>query len=247
MKRILRLFTISVFLIMVAGISFAQTGMIFTPPESLNQNIDAPEPGNYNTAEFTFHLQNIQAELDTFHIIITKTDLPEVWGLQICTDLCYYIVDQQYTIDAILAPDSTLESHLDVLVMSEGDCLVNLTIQSQAIPEDSISLDLTVNREVGVIESVGNNQPAEFGLVGIYPNPFNSMSRVTFAVPRAQNATLTAYTVDGRKISTLFQGMTQAGLNHAVFRADKDMASGAFFFRLESNGHVDMMRGMYIK
>ena len=77
------------------------------------------------------------------------------------------------------------------------------------------------------------DQPGEFALAEIYPNPFNSFARIAFAVPEAGMVRLAIYDLNGRLIQTLLDGERYAGAHTAVWDASAQ-PSGVYLARLEA-------------
>ncbi len=73
--------------------------------------------------------------------------------------------------------------------------------------------------------------PTEYELIGVYPNPFNPTSNISFALPEAGKVMLKVYDVSGRQVATLINGYRDAGMHNAVFDA-ANLASGIYIYRL---------------
>jgi len=68
-----------------------------------------------------------------------------------------------------------------------------------------------------------------------YPNPFNPATTIEFTVPRDGHVSLTIYNSLGQLVATLFDGEARAGyIQRATFDASQ-LASGAYFSRLQYN------------
>jgi len=85
--------------------------------------------------------------------------------------------------------------------------------------------------------------PANFGLVGNFPNPFNPQTRIMFNVPTSANIRIVVYDVVGRQVATLLDGMRPPQLDDYVdFNADNvpghggsGISSGVYFYALSVN------------
>jgi hypothetical protein len=68
-----------------------------------------------------------------------------------------------------------------------------------------------------------------------YPNPFNPTTMIEFTVPKDGHVSLTIYNSLGQLVATLFDGEARAGyIQRATFDASQ-LASGAYFSRLQYN------------
>ncbi len=74
----------------------------------------------------------------------------------------------------------------------------------------------------------------EYVLNQNYPNPFNPTTSITYAVKDAGPVTLKVYTIDGREVATLVNGVRNAGMYTVTFDA-RDLASGVYLYKLEAN------------
>jgi len=84
-----------------------------------------------------------------------------------------------------------------------------------------------------------------------YPNPFNPRTTFSFGLARAGRATLKLYAVDGRLVRTLVDESLAAGYHDVTWDGTDDagrrLASGAYFARFASGGHVGTERVMLVK
>jgi hypothetical protein len=75
--------------------------------------------------------------------------------------------------------------------------------------------------------------PAEFGLTGIHPNPFNLDAAIAFTLPMEGQVSLKIYDISGRMVATLVDGRRVAG-THEVHFNGAGLASGVYLCRLET-------------
>lgn len=83
------------------------------------------------------------------------------------------------------------------------------------------------------------------------PNPFNPATEISFALPHAASVDLAVYTVNGRRVATLVNQDLDAG-EHRVIWDGRDttgqrVASGAYFYRLNAGGEVQVKRMSLVK
>lgn len=82
--------------------------------------------------------------------------------------------------------------------------------------------------------------PARPTLAAAAPNPFNPTTAIRFTLPRAAHARVLVFSVSGALVRTLADGLYPAGTH--VVRWDgrddhgRELASGAYFYRLEADG-----------
>ncbi|GMU94775.1 MAG: hypothetical protein AMXMBFR50_02920 [Ignavibacterium album] len=78
----------------------------------------------------------------------------------------------------------------------------------------------------------------EFSLQQNYPNPFNPVTTITFTLAEDGLTTLKIYDILGREIETLVNNELEAGKIHRVNFDGSKLASGIYFYRLESKNHI---------
>ena len=97
--------------------------------------------------------------------------------------------------------------------------------------------------EVVASEDAYANVPSGFSLDQNYPNPFNTTTSITFAIPHKSHMRLAVFDVAGRKVATLVDQVYAPG-KHRVNWDASVMASGVYFYRLESDGFLVQTRKM---
>lgn len=81
--------------------------------------------------------------------------------------------------------------------------------------------------------------PGEFALFPNFPNPFNPVTTIRYALPGAAKVDLEIYNLLGQKIVTLMRGASRdAGYHSAVWNGRDDaggpVASGIYFLHLRA-------------
>jgi hypothetical protein len=98
----------------------------------------------------------------------------------------------------------------------------------------------------GVVEVGGSSVPSEFGLTGIYPNPFNSTTTISFSLPSSSSSSLFVYDIAGREAAVIGAGSYSAGIHRISWRAD-DLPAGVYLLRLESGAQSSMRKVVIVK
>ncbi len=88
--------------------------------------------------------------------------------------------------------------------------------------------------------------PSQFVLHPPYPNPFNSTTVLSYAIPQTGRVSLKLYDLSGREIHVLQDGVIQAGLYNFALSA-RDLTSGVCFAVLRSGSQVSMQKVAVIK
>ena len=77
-------------------------------------------------------------------------------------------------------------------------------------------------------------------------NPFNPATTLDYSIAETSRVTLTIYSVTGQKVATLVDGVMPAGRHSVVFDGS-NLASGVYFYRLESPGFAKTGKMLLVK
>jgi len=75
--------------------------------------------------------------------------------------------------------------------------------------------------------------PDDFFLAAAYPNPFNSVIRLSYGLPQAARVTIQVYDIAGRLVTTLTDNEQPAGYHNALWNGS-GISSGSYFVKMES-------------
>jgi len=88
--------------------------------------------------------------------------------------------------------------------------------------------------------------PTTFNLDQNYPNPFNPSTVIRFHLPSRSFVNLKVYDMTGREVSTLVDGIKEAGIHEIKFDASH-MPSGNYFYRMVTDKFVETKKLVLIK
>lgn len=88
--------------------------------------------------------------------------------------------------------------------------------------------------------------PTTFGLSQNYPNPFNPSTTISYQLPTQSEVTLRVFDVLGREVATLLNGVEEPGYKEVHWNAN-GVASGVYFYRLQTGNSVDVKKLMLLK
>ncbi len=114
-----------------------------------------------------------------------------------------------------------------------------------ANPRDDIIRVLHVE-EPTAIEADVQNQPDNFKLYPVYPNPFNSETNIRYQLPAPCHVVLTILDIKGRELERLVDGRIEAGYHRTVWDAS-GLPSGIYFYRLEAGSFANTRKLMLIR
>jgi hypothetical protein len=93
--------------------------------------------------------------------------------------------------------------------------------------------------------------PRGISLKSPYPNPFNSSVTVSFYAAGRSDVRLDIVDILGRRVTTLFDGESRAGLNRftwdGVSVSGKDASSGIYFARLTNGEEMQVKRAILLR
>ncbi len=93
--------------------------------------------------------------------------------------------------------------------------------------------------------------PGDFSLRQNYPNPFNPTTTIVFNLSRASDVKLSVFNLLGQEVVSLLDASSSAG-EHAVLwggtdRNGNEVASGTYFYRLETEQSVETRKMILLK
>jgi len=106
------------------------------------------------------------------------------------------------------------------------------------------ALDPTDTGDSNGEDSGGNDDklPRAFALNHAYPNPFNPMTTIRFAVPRAEKIHLHVFDVTGRLVRTLVEKKLEAGYQSVVWNGldykGRRASSGIYFVHMTAEDYA---------
>jgi hypothetical protein len=86
----------------------------------------------------------------------------------------------------------------------------------------------------------------EYALDQNYPNPFNPSTAIQFSLEKSGKTVLEIYNTLGQKVATLVNGELSAGAHRYQWNAS-GLASGVYFYRLQSNEFVATKKMILVK
>jgi hypothetical protein len=135
-----------------------------------------------------------------------------------------------------------------------------MIMADQMVPGDSLkdnrSLYIALARKAGTTENTlisGGTSvrrlegaAASFALSQNYPNPFNPSTSISFSIPSSMRVSMKVYDLIGNEIATLLDEHKEAG-NYTVGFDGTNLASGVYFYRLQSGASISMKRMVLVK
>ena len=88
--------------------------------------------------------------------------------------------------------------------------------------------------------------PAVFSLGQNFPNPFNPETTIRYSLPSRSHVLLAVYNALGERVAVLAEGEQESGFHEVRFDGSA-LASGVYFYRLQSTGFVQTKKLSLLK
>ena len=185
------------------------------------------------------------------------------WDANSEPDLDGYMIIRRYHektwLDTLATVDDTVTTYVDTEIPHVGGETPNyvrywieaIDIAGQHSPKsDSLECAVPKNWEPPKLIADGSI-PTHFELTGNYPNPFNAVTEIQYALPFNAHVTLEIYDILGRKTVTLIDEYQEAGFNTAHWNGQganaSEMATGIYIYRLSAGGLTQSKRMLLLK
>ncbi|MDZ7267060.1 MAG: T9SS type A sorting domain-containing protein [candidate division KSB1 bacterium] len=122
----------------------------------------------------------------------------------------------------------------------QGDGVAPTNYLYHAVPKSKVVLTSVNDRPVSGV-------PASFALHQNFPNPFNPATTLTFEVAKPAEVNLSVFDVHGRLVATLVNGLVQAGKHTLTWKPAKNLSSGVYFAKLQSDGFSQVTKMTLMK
>jgi hypothetical protein len=104
---------------------------------------------------------------------------------------------------------------------------------------------------VSFAQVTGVQTPPAFHLSANYPNPFNPLTTIRFALPDPQHVTLAVYGINGQRVALLASNQYAAGVHEIVWNGQDDagrvVAAGPYFYRIDAGPYRQVKKMVLIK
>lgn len=124
---------------------------------------------------------------------------------------------------------------------------VNAGIISLSRIDDAYTKIFALKQSINALPepAVQNQIPHNFNLIN-YPNPFNNSTTIEFSLPKTGLVTLKIYNLLGQEIAAIVSAKLIAG-NHQYRWNAADLASGVYYYRIESGGYQQANKMILLK
>ena len=88
--------------------------------------------------------------------------------------------------------------------------------------------------------------PVNASLLDAYPNPFNPITTMNFAIPNDSHVSIKVYNLQGREVVSLADGNYDAGYHNVMWDANS-YSSGVYFVKMIAGEFIATQKLMLVK
>jgi hypothetical protein len=181
-----------------------------------------------------------------FNVTLRITyNLPNGWQAGVCTwNFCYGTGVDSIT-EECQSGQNQMYAYFYPDMNTEGAGYMTINIERVSNPSENYTVQFGASTSPVGIKKLSNTVES-FNLEQNYPNPFNPSTKIGFSVPKTDYVDLRVYDILGREIKTLLSEQLNAGEYEIEFDA-KNLASGMYYYRLQSGDNVSVKKMTLVK
>ncbi|MFN3821792.1 MAG: T9SS type A sorting domain-containing protein [bacterium] len=104
------------------------------------------------------------------------------------------------------------------------------------VNEDTLLIPITLIVDSAALVGTGKITPQNWGILELYPQPFNDQFRVLFALPQETSGTLELYDLNGRLVNRIWEGKNLQPVSLSVDM--HNLPSGIYLLTLSTSMKV---------
>ncbi|MEQ8523412.1 T9SS type A sorting domain-containing protein [Gracilimonas sp.] len=128
----------------------------------------------------------------------------------------------------------------------DSDILYVLT-RKELLEVNTETKETTTLKQLPVSSEQLTDVPTQISLNQNYPNPFNPSTVISYQLAGNSLVRLEVFDVTGRKVAVLVNGVRKAAGTHEVTFDAENLASGVYFYRLETAGQTLTQKMLLVK
>ncbi len=142
-----------------------------------------------------------------------------------------YNLDRTY----LIAGNQLLSEEVNLDFISAEGITANIELDDMLAPA---SASFAVENNTMSLDRVDESIPESFRLSQNFPNPFNPVTTIAYAIPRTSNVNIKIFTLTGQLVKTIIDEVQPAGSYETRFDAS-GLASGLYLYKLESGSFIE--------
>lgn len=116
----------------------------------------------------------------------------------------------------------------------------------QVWPEDTVSINITLNAVIDIINNNVASQIENFNLSQNFPNPFNNTTSFNYSIPEAGFVEISIFDLNGKLVDKLFSGKQNSGSYKVNWNAQA-YSSGVYLYQIKTNNLIKNKKCLLIK
>ncbi len=110
---------------------------------------------------------------------------------------------------------------------------------------DISNTNFTITTTTGIQNNTGT--PIEFGLAQNFPNPFNPVTILSYAIPEKSSVSLKVYDVTGKLVSELVNNLTQTEGYYSIEFDASNLPSGVYYYQVNAGKYTATKKMILVK
>ena len=205
---------------------------------------DGEPLGDYflvNDDEINSNRQPKVVALDGGEFIVVWEDYRDIYAQVFLSDGSKLGSNFKVTNDEVTLPPR-------VPSVSVADSVIVITWSDPRVEGEGYNIFASIYSTSGIIGLVSERDkiPNQFTLEQNYPNPFNAVTTIHYALPHSGEISLRIFNILGEEVGRLVDGIIPAG-NHTVTWDASNVASGIYFYRLQSDDFVQTRKMILLR
>ncbi|MBM3325130.1 MAG: T9SS type A sorting domain-containing protein [Calditrichaeota bacterium] len=124
--------------------------------------------------------------------------------------------------------------------------LFSVQLTNILLNESEVAEDVYEDFRILDVPSPVSSLPEEFAFQPAYPNPFNAVTQLSFALPQSSEVTLRVYNSLGQTVDVLYLGILPPGWHQRRWDASR-FPSGLYIAELTAGGNRATQKLLLIK
>ena len=105
-----------------------------------------------------------------------------------------------------------------------------------------ITIVFSQDEEIGELTNYHEiSFPSLYALDSIYPNPFNPVTNIRYALPDMAKLSLAVYNINGKQVAKLYNGTQTPGYHTIVWDAS-EQSSGIYFIKMKTGKYTSTQK-----
>jgi len=126
---------------------------------------------------------------------------------------------------------------------------VTLTVKDNSNATAITTHNVQITNLVGIASEIAI--PEKFELSQNFPNPFNPMTTIRYALPEKANVRLTIYNMLGKEVRTLVNEVEEAGYKSVIWdgldQYGRSLSTGVYIYRIQAGNFTQTRKMVFMK